>query len=280
MKRTRIILLCMLVLHVAGAGADNLILAQTDISDNGGPGSPVEAPTLTDTRSMEAEAGVSRETLTNGYAPWSSIYTAGQVKLAQRHTYYGSLRLTNRYAQSDTELMAGVSYPLTQKWSVLLEGSMSPSHHVLAKWSTLGQIQYAFDNGWGAHLGLRHSIYNNALTNLMMVTAERYWSDYMLAYTRYQSSLSGASGAGSNRVQFNRYYGERSWIGLSWAAGAELENAGAAGVLRSQVHALTLSGAHWLSTHNTWAGTYEIGQQRQGDLYTRTGVRLGLRHQF
>ncbi|MES1981954.1 MAG: YaiO family outer membrane beta-barrel protein [Pseudomonadota bacterium] len=278
MKPISIILLCMFMQQAAWA-ADDLVVAQADNAERGA--NPlVDPPASANERSVEAEAGVSHENLTNGYASWNSIYVEGQVKLSQRQAYYGGLRATSRFSQNDSEMMAGASYPLSSRWSVAAEGSMSPSHHVLAKWSTLGQIQYAFDNGWGAHFGLRHSVYDNALTNLTLLTVERYWSNYLLSYTRYQSSLAGASGAGSNRVQFNRYYADRNWIGVSLAVGDELENTGAAGILRSHVHAVTLSGAHWLADRDKWAITYDIGRQSQGDLYTRTGARVGLRHQF
>ena len=49
-------------------------------------------------------------------------------------------------------------------------------------------------------------------------------------------------------------------------------------LITSDVRALSLQGRHWLDSR--WALTWEVGQHRQGDYYTRRWLQLGLRHAF
>jgi len=65
---------------------------------------------------------------------------------------------------------------------------------------------------------------------------------------------------------------------VSVAAGRELESIGGGQVLRTDVLGAALAGAHPLAAG--WAVTWELSAQRQGNLYTRTGGRLGLRWRF
>ncbi|MDD2914790.1 MAG: YaiO family outer membrane beta-barrel protein [Gallionella sp.] len=228
---------------------------------------------------IQLEAGSSLETLDKGYADWKSYYIEGAKKLGDRHTVYGSLRETERFKTKDTELLAGVYYPLSSRWTLLAEGNASPTHNILARWSGLAQIQYALDDGWGVHLGLRHTDYNNALSNNLLVTGERYWSNYRAAWTHSSSTLVGTGSASSDRIQLSRYYDEHSWIGLGISQGAEIESLGPTlGILSSRVQSTGLTGRHWFSSD--WAISYEIAATQQGSLYTRNVFRLGLRSQF
>lgn len=231
-----------------------------------------------DASGVQIEAGLSKESLNKGYADWSSTYVEAEKKMAERHAVYGMLRETERYDLKDGELLAGYYHPLGRQWTSLLEANASPTHHVLPKWSVLGQLQYAFGDGWGAHFGLRHTEYDAALTNLRIFTLERYWGDYRAAYTLYSGHLAGAGSALSQRIQFSRYYADHSWLGVALSGGEELENLGSAGVQHSDVQSLIFNGRHWFS--RDWALTYEATLHRQGDYYTRNGVRLGLRRQF
>lgn len=226
----------------------------------------------------EVEMGFSHDNLDKGYANWRSSYIEAEKKRGERQVVYGALRETERFSLTDTEWLGGFSHPLGPRWTAIVEANASPTHHVLPKWSALGQIQYALEDGWSAHIGVRHTEYNNALTNLGIFTLERYWENYRFAYSHYESFLLGQGSAASNRLQISRYYNEHSWIGLSISEGNELENIGTAGVLAIPAHSLVLGGRHWLSPN--WGLTYEAGFYRQGDYYTRNGVRLGLRRQF
>lgn len=227
----------------------------------------------------QIEAGYSLDSLDKGYADWRSYYIEGEKKLGDRNTVYGSLRKIERFKLQDSELQAGIYYPLASRWTFLAEGNTSPTHNVLAKWSALGQIQYAMADGWGIHLGVRHTDYNSALSNVVSLTGERYWSNYRAAYTQSSSTLAGTGSTSNGRFQLARYYDEHSWIGLGVSRGSEIENLGSTlGVLNSSVQTVGLNGRHWLN--HDWAASYELSSNKQGDLYTRNTFRLGLRRQF
>ncbi|TCS71498.1 YaiO family outer membrane protein [Sulfuritortus calidifontis] len=226
---------------------------------------------------LEAEIGASMENLDKGYADWESRYLEAGYQIDKRQSVYGMVRQTERFAQRDSELLAGYYHPLGPDWTLVLEGNFSPTHEVLAKWSAFAQVQRTLPDGWGAHLGLRRTEYTHDTTSTANLTLERYWSNYRAGYTFYSSYLEGSGSSSAHRLQFDYYYGEHSRVGLYAATGRELENQGTT-VLASDVYSLGLVGRHWLNPD--WAIIYELSSQRQGDLYTRNGIKLGLRRAF
>lgn len=229
---------------------------------------------------IQVEAGSILDTFDKSYiANWRSTYIDAEKKLGERHTVYGSLRETERFAMKDREMLAGIYYPLAKRWTLLTEGNTSPTHQVIARWSALEQVQYALDGGWGAQLGLRHTEYDSALINTLLVTAERYWSNYRAAYTHSTGALADAGYAANDRMQLSFYYAERSWFGMLVSRGSEIENLGAPqGILSTEVQSTGIYGRHWLG--NNWALSYDASVNMQGNYYTRNEFRLGLRHQF
>ena len=227
---------------------------------------------------VQAEAGITRDYLDKGYADWRSSYIEAKNRIAERQVVYGMLRETERYAQKDTELMAGYYHPLARQWTGVLEGNVSTTHIILPKFSALAQLQYAWDEGWGVHAGFRHTEFDTASINLGIFTLERYLGNYRAAYTLYSGYLADTGSTVSQRIQFSRYYAEHSWLGIALSGGKELENLGSGVALQTDVQSVIFNGRHWFS--NDWAVSYEAAVTQQGDFYTRNGVRLGLRHQF
>jgi YaiO family outer membrane protein len=227
----------------------------------------------------EAEIGFTRETLTNNLPDWKSVYFEAVHRIRDRHTLYGGLRETERFGLNDTEVHSGLYYPLGTTWTSLVEGSVSPTHQVLPRYSLFGQLQKSLPGGWGVGLGLRHSEYSQIGANIVSLLAERYWGNFRGAYTLYSGRPEGASSASSHRFQLSYYYDDRSSIGLSYSTGREVENVGLPrGVISTGVQNLTLSGRHWFAPN--WALTYDLFNQEQGTLYRRRGLRLGIRHSF
>lgn len=229
--------------------------------------------------SSQLEAGYSYDSLNSGYANWRSAYLEGESKLGRNHTVYGTLRQTDRFSQKDNEAMAGLYYPLAENWIAQVQGSYSPTHNILSRWSGLAQLGHVFEGGWGAYLGASHTEYNTALTNAGIFTLEKYWSNYRLAYVNTATTLAGSGSADDSRIQFSRYYGENNSVGIDVSDGDEIDNLGPPlGILKSHVRAMGLRGRHWFSRY--WAASYEVATVKQGNFYTRNIFRLGLRHQF
>lgn len=227
----------------------------------------------------EVEAGYSRETLSNNLQSWTSTYLLASRRFGERRVLYGGLRETRRFGLDDSEVHAGVYYPLGSTWTAQVEGSLSPTHEVLAKNSVYGQLQKSLPGGWGLGVGLRHNEYTLTASNVVSLLAERYWGNFRGAYTLYSGKPEGGSSGSSHRVQLSYYYADRSSVGISYSDGREVENVGPPrGVLASDVRNWTLSGQHWLTP--AWALTYDLVNHEQGNLYRRQGLRLGIRHSF
>lgn len=245
--------------------------------------SATEGPTSPQTidpapQTTEIEVGSSYENLDNDFNHWRSVYLEGAHRFAPREVIYGYVRETERFAQRDQELLGGFYYPLADTWTILVEANVSPSHHILAKWSVFGQLEKSFPGGWGLHAGLRHTEYAQSNTNLALLTAERYFGNYRAAYSLYAGRPEGAGSAASHRFQFAYYYDNRSSVGIAYTIGKEVENVAPAGVLTTDVRSWSLLGRHWFSRH--WAASFEALWHEQGTLYHRRGARAGLRYQF
>jgi len=229
---------------------------------------------------LELEGGLTHERLTNDRPDWNSVYVEAAHELAPRQTLYGLLRGTERFDLRDIEIAGGYYHPFDASWTGLIEASYSPDHNVLPEASVLGHLSWAAGSGWVLSGGARFSEYTLNGARVLMGGVERYFGSYRAAYTLYNGKPEGESSASSHRLAFDYYYyGERSRIGVALTWGREVEYVGPpAGIVVSDVRAFALLGRHWLNA--SWALTWDLGTHEQGDLYRRTGGRLGLRHRF
>ena len=231
--------------------------------------------------SNEIELGYGHDSLDHGYDNWSSIYLDAEHRFEKRRAVYGEWRSTRRFGLSDHEVSAGYYHPFDATWTGHVEASTSPDHHVLPQDSIHGQLQKSFDGGWDVQAGLRRSRYTGVTADLKELGGERYWGDFRAAYTLYLSKLPDSGNASSHNLQLSYYYTGtgRDYLTLSVAHGRQVENVGAASsVLISDVTSTSLYGRHWLTP--VWGLSYEATVEHQGSLYTRKGVRLGLRRAF
>jgi YaiO family outer membrane protein len=225
------------------------------------------------------EAGFSHDTLGNNYSNWDSRYIDGSHRIGERHTVYGELRETQRFNLQDLEISGGYYYPLSETWTALVGASVSPDHHVLPKDSVFGQLQKAFDGGWDAQAEWHRSQYTTISTDLIALTAERYWGNFRAAYKLYLGKPQGIGAASSHTGQLGYYYGERDYFTLGFAKGRQVESLGSGlGVLTTYVTSTSLSGHHWMDS--SWGLSYEAIVEHQGNLYLRKGIRFGLLHSF
>jgi YaiO family outer membrane protein len=228
----------------------------------------------------EVEAGGTYEQLTNDKPAWRSLYLDASQSFAPRQTLYGTVRETERFDLRDFELSAGYAQPLGEKWTAVIEASYSPDHHVLAESSGFGQVYWEAGGGWVLNSGGRFSSYTDTSARVLTAGVERYFGHFHAAYTYYNGKPEDANSASSHRVGFDYYYfDERSRVGLAVSWGREVENVGPpTGIVTSDVRSITVVGRHWFTPD--WGVAWEIGTHEQGDLYRRTGGRVGLRHRF
>jgi YaiO family outer membrane protein len=223
--------------------------------------------------------GVAYEALSHDLDPWRSANLDLSGSPNRMQTVYGAIRETTRFSRLDHEVMGGFRQRVSPRLTLVVEGQVSPSHHVAPKWDALGQVEAVAQGGWNVQAGLRHRKYESTSVNLGAMTIERYWGRYRGAYTLYVSHLADAGLSASHRVHGDYYYDRlSSSIGLSFATGRELENVGPRGVLRTDVRSAALVGRQWLTP--SWFVRYDVLVHEQGVLYTRTRVSASLGHRF
>jgi YaiO family outer membrane protein len=150
---------------------------------------------------------------------------------------------------------------------------------VLPRGSAFAQVFKSLPQGWGLNLGYRRSEYTSNGVDMLVAGGERYWGDWRGAVTVYSGKPDGAPSAESYRFQLTRYYADRSYVGIGYTFGREVENVGPPlGILVSDVRDLTINGRHWLT--RDWALAWDLVAHEQGTLYRREGFRLGLRYRF
>jgi YaiO family outer membrane protein len=227
---------------------------------------------------LELEAGYGAESLTNGVTHWANQYVSIRKPFDAANGLYAQVNRTLRFDLPDYQMAGGAYFRVPKtKWGTLAEGSYSPSQAVLPKWSLRGEIQRPLRYGFVASAGYQHVEYRTAITETGTYTLENYWHRFRLAYTLYQSYLHYSGRLAFSHVgQISYFYGARNSVTLTGSLGQELENIGPRGVLSTNVQALNLSGVQMIRP--TWGLTYLLLVQRQGDLYTRRGVQLGLRY--
>ncbi len=249
------------------------------------PSSPAHEPTAPEseenqssTRAPEVGAGFSYEGLTNGFSDWFSFYVDALKEFNARTWVHATLRQTQRFSLTDQELSAGVHFPIERTWGLFVEGSGSPSHLVLPRWSAIGQLERLLWQGWIFYAGFRHTEYQTAATNSGIFTIDSYWGNNRASYSFFINQLVGGGTVASHVLQVSYYYSDLSSLNLLFAIGRELENLQPLGVLSSHIRSLVLWGRHGFADH--WAIVYEILVHEQGDIYTRKGFRIGLRYLF
>ncbi|HEY5900839.1 MAG TPA: YaiO family outer membrane beta-barrel protein [Burkholderiales bacterium] len=227
----------------------------------------------------ELEAGFTRERLTRGLPDWKSVSLEAVRQYHARAALYGSVRQSERFGERDAQLGGGGYLPLGASWTAQAEALYSPEHQVLPHSSLFAGLSRTLAGGWGASAGLRRNEYTRTAAHVLSLGAERYWDQWRAAYTLYSGRPEGSGSATAHRFQVDRYYAERSSVGASFVTGREVENTGPlGGILTSEVTGAELYARHWLTTH--WALSAAALMHKQGDLYERRGVRLGIRYRF
>jgi len=229
---------------------------------------------------LEAESGVTYERLTEDKPSWKSVYADVTHTFSPRQTLYATVRETDRFDLRDFEISSGYAQPFGEKWTAVIEASFSPDHNVLPENSFFGQLYWVAGDGWVLNAGARLSEYTGPDARVLTAGVEKHFGRYRAAYTYYNGKPENAESASSNRVAFDYYYfEERSRVGIAISWGREVENVGPpTGIIVSDVRSVFVVGRHWFTPD--WALAWEIGTHQQGDLYRRTGGRLGLRYRF
>jgi YaiO family outer membrane protein len=244
----------------------------------------------------QVEAGAGGDHLSNDAPNWSQFDLALRHRFAPRSLAELNLRRTRRSGLTDEELGGVVALPLGTEWSASLAAAASPSHNVLARYGGRLDVGRSFDGGWVASAVLGRRLFEADGNTLVGIGVERYVGVWRFAAQFGQTRLDGGAGsAGNTRLQVDHSFdAERGRVGLILAQGRELEGipatpTSAADVIDQHVASVALVGVWPLAP--AWALAWDLSHVRYDDLrrrsgvpagapYERSGVRLGVRHDF
>jgi len=255
------------------------VLAQTETSESSESESKEKSEEVKPPK-YEAQLIFSVESLSRNLGTWRTASLYVQRKFDNKQIVWANFRASERRQIRDQELILGVYKPLAKKWAFTAEAMYSPTHKFVGKFSAMGEVEKVFKKGFVGHGGMRFTQYDRVKATIGYGLVEKYWGSNRLAYTLYVTKLSSAGTAPTQRLQYNRYYGERvNTFGAAVAWGREHENLGPGiGILRSDTWSLSLSARHWMT--NKFGLNVDASLHRQGNLYYRRGLSFGLRYRF
>ena len=224
------------------------------------------------------EAGAGYQDLTDGLPAWSSVYVRAASPLGTRAQAYGGLSQESRFDERDTELRAGVGWPVAGKMAASVEASMSPGADVLPEWSLYGGLEYPLGQGYGLAAGWRHSAYASSDLDILTVAADKSFGDFRAAWTLYFSKLQGADLTIATQFRIDRYYARDNHVGLLLAVGRETESIGQGQFIEDDTVTIGATGLHRLNA--AWAISWDVIVHDRSDTYRRGGFRVGLRRNF
>lgn len=244
---------------------------------------PVTDPTVPEPEKepkYEVQVHFTTEALTRDLGTWrfASFYMERRFK--NRQIVWGTYRVSQRSSSRDQEFIGGTYRKFGKKWAGMTEVMFSPTHKYVGKFSIMGEVERPLGKGFVGHVGTRFTNYDTVKATSVYGMVEKYWGDNRAAYTAYLTNLSNAGNAPTHRVQYTRYFGEDlNSVSATVAWGREHENLGPQlGILRNNTWSVGVSGRYWL--------TKKIGLNmdglvhRQGNLYYRRGINVGLRFRF
>ena len=223
------------------------------------------------------EIGGSSEGLSNGYGSWASEYLTAARRYTPRKSVYFTLGNAYRFESRDVSYTGGAYVPVSPNTILNVELAFSPTHEQLPHDQVYVSLEHRLAAGWGYTLETQRRSYGYASVQTGAVLVDRYWGEYRAAYWVTGVQLSKAPGLSiSQAASLTRYSGtdDESSMTLAINAGREaddLEN----GVHLSSIVGATLSGLQQFAPR--WGFTWVVSTLREGFLYTRSGVQLGVR---
>lgn len=225
------------------------------------------------------ETGGSYENLDRNFASWNSAYIGGFRSSGPRNNIYGRASQVQRFDMQDVSIMAGLTRPLSERWTLGLEADYNPAHHFLPQWALQGSAHFRMNHGFGALFNFRHAGYSLLDADTGSIGLERYWGNFRIAYTLYISQLQSApEPTFSHLGQIAYFYGDRNQVGIAIGGGQQVMLLGPGRLRNADVESYALLGQHWVTPK--WALVYDISLNVQGTAYTRYGATFGIRYAF
>lgn len=242
--------------------------------------SAAKATDAGETAKTEVQLQFSQESLTRDLGTWriASLYV--ERKFSKREILWGSYRVSDRNGNRDQEVIGGFYKGFGRKWAATGEAMFSPTHRYVGKFSMMLEAERILGRGVVGHVGARYTAYTTVKATTIYGLTEKYWGNNRTAYTLYITNLTDAGTAPTHRVQYNRYFGDNlNNLGTAVTFGREHENLGPnIGVLRSKTWSVSGSARYWLT--KSVGASFDAVLHRQGEIYYRRGVNIGVRYRF
>lgn len=226
---------------------------------------------------IQTEYSRERQQLSNGSSDWYEQAVRVRRTRGQREAQEVAVVQAQRFGLTDNQYGVLLVHPLGESLTMSAEASTSPEHQFLPQRSVGLQLQYELGPHWLAHAGAKESRYTDLTVAQGTLGLEHYVSVFSWALFWRQIQALGQT-ASSTELRGNLYYGDKSYIGLSYAAGQEVAQVSGSTLQLVEVQSVALSGRHELLRR--WFFNYGVSSTRQGDFYTRNGVRLGVQYLF
>ena len=226
--------------------------------------------------SNSMELGFSHDTLTNGRGKWFGAQLRLEHRFAPRTVIYANVEQTNKFGLDDTQLIAGGYYPLPHSITLNVEGSYSGTHHVIAKDSILGSLQFPLSAGWFITSGIKQSNYTQGPSTQEYGMLEWYYKNYRTAFTLIDTQSLGENMLGE-RFSFSKYYNDISFFSISLGNGREVDRSQGKKIFLN-TQSIGINGRNWFNPN--WAVNWALTESQEGNAYNHTGVFLGLLHNF
>lgn len=234
------------------------------------------AADVADGKAAHLRLSTAIERLDNGTPDWRESELGLHFDFRPRQALDLAVARTERFGLDDNRLSAAGSLPLSPALTAELEGNLSTTHKVLARHTLGAALQYEFAPAWLIRGGMRHSGYDTSTVNQGQLMLEHYVSDFSWAIGWRPTRTLGTTVEGVE-LRGAYYYGERNAVTLILASGKEVASI-PGGVLPADVRSTALTGRHALDRR--WTLTYALSHTRQGSLYTRNGINVGVQYAF
>jgi YaiO family outer membrane protein len=220
--------------------------------------------------------GASGETLGDGVSGWREKSVRIRRDIAPRTAAEFGVSGTRRFGRSDTQLGAGVTWPMGAKWVASLDASYSGTHRNLPRHSVGGVVQYEFKPAWLVRGGVKGTRYAEDKVRQGVLALEHNFSDVGVTVSWLPTRVFDVT-AHSYALQTAWYYGERDAVSLTVATGREVSTI-VGGVALGKVQSAGIGGRHAFSP--AWSANYGVSYTRQAYLYTRKGLSVGLAYAY
>jgi YaiO family outer membrane protein len=220
-------------------------------------------------------ASVSHEGLSNGQASWQDQSVGLQKGFAPRSLWEIGARRAQRFGLRDSEFNAGLTMPLSQGWNGSVAATYSADSRFFAHARGTLQLTRSLSGGWDLHGQWQRRVYDAITTNTLGAGVDKYVGDWRYAaLLTYGRSNIGPIGTVA-RFQVDRDFGDRAKLSAIATVGRELDSA-KPGSQAYRVNSYVLFGV--LPMTAKWSLRGELGTHQLGDLYRRTGGRLGVEY--